>query len=84
MSHFDGIVWFLKGDRCAMWALAVILVLMGGEPSLAAEVIVHDGHSLTLENARYRLHGIDAPELDQVCLDEDGGVWPAVFRPASG
>jgi len=75
MSHFDGIVWFLKGDRGAMWALAVILVLMGVEPSLAEEVIVHDGHSLTLGNARYRLHGIDAPELDQVCLDESGGVW---------
>jgi endonuclease YncB( thermonuclease family) len=58
-----------------MWALAVILVLMGAEPSLAAEVIVHDGHSLTLENARYRLHGIDAPEVDQVCLDENGDVW---------
>jgi endonuclease YncB( thermonuclease family) len=58
-----------------MRALAVILVLMGAEPSLAADVIIHDGDSLTLGNARYRLHGIDAPELDQVCLDENGGVW---------
>ncbi len=58
-----------------MRALAVILVLMGAEPSLAADVIIHDGDSLTLGNARYRLHDIDAPELDQVCLDENGGVW---------
>jgi endonuclease YncB( thermonuclease family) len=46
-----------------MWALAVILVLMAVEPSLAAEVNFHDGDSLTLGNTRYRLHGIDAPEL---------------------
>ena len=58
-----------------MRVLAVILVLMGAEPCLAAEVIIHDGDSLTFGNARYRLHGIDAPELDQVCLDENGGVW---------
>jgi endonuclease YncB( thermonuclease family) len=58
-----------------MRALAVILVLMGAEPCLAAEVVIHDGDSLTLGNARYRLHGIDAPELDQVCLDENGVVW---------
>jgi endonuclease YncB( thermonuclease family) len=59
-----------------MRALAVILVLIGAEPSLAAEVVIHDGASLTLGDARYRLHGIDAPELDQVCLDENGRVWP--------
>jgi endonuclease YncB( thermonuclease family) len=59
-----------------MRALAVILGLMGAAPSLAAEVVIHDGDSLTLGNARYRLHGIDAPELDQVCLDENGRVWP--------
>ena len=58
-----------------MWTLVIILALMRVEPSLSDEVIVHDGHSLTLGNARYRLHGIDAPEIDQVCLDENGGVW---------
>ena len=64
------------GVRCDMRALAVILVLIGAEPSLAAEVVIHDGASLTLGNTRYRLHGIDVPELDQVCLDENGRVWP--------
>jgi len=59
-----------------MRAFAVILVLMGAEPCLAAEVTIHDGNSLTLGNTRYRLHGIDAPELDQVCLDENGRMWP--------
>jgi endonuclease YncB( thermonuclease family) len=59
-----------------MWAVAVIVALMGARPSLAAEVIVHDGDSLTLAGeARYRLLGVDAPELDQVCLDEKGAVW---------
>lgn len=49
---------------------------MGMAPSLAGEGIVHDGASLTLGTSRYRLHGIDAPELDQVCLDDNGGIWP--------
>ena len=63
-----------------MWTLVIILALMRVELSLADEVIVHDGHSLTLGNARYRLHGIDAPEIDQVCLDENGGVWACGVR----
>src|SRR5262249_49072925 len=74
MSHFDGIVWFVKGDRCHVGTCCHI-GSHGSGAVLADEVIVHDGRSLTLGNARYRLHGIDAPELDQVCLEENGGVW---------
>ena len=28
-----------------------------------------------MDGTTYRLNGIDAPEMDQVCLDEKGAVW---------
>ena len=34
-----------------------------------------DADTLTVEGARYRLDGIDAPELDQLCLNADGEVY---------
>jgi endonuclease YncB( thermonuclease family) len=42
---------------------------------LAAEAIITDGDTLLLNGRPYRLDGIDAPETDQVCLDENGSVW---------
>jgi endonuclease YncB( thermonuclease family) len=37
---------------------------------------VADGDSIEVAGARIRLEGIDAPELDQTCLDPDGRSWP--------
>jgi len=37
---------------------------------------VHDGDTLELGPVRVRLHGIDAPELDQTCAMPDGSRWP--------
>jgi endonuclease YncB( thermonuclease family) len=54
-----------------MRALITILVLIVG-PSWAADAIMTDGDTLRLRDTTYRLDGIDAPELDQVCLDEKG------------
>jgi hypothetical protein len=34
-----------------------------------------DADTLTVEGARYRLDGIDAPELDQLCLNADGEAY---------
>lgn len=42
----------------------------------AASPAVHDGDTLALGPVRVRLHGIDAPELDQTCTHLDGRVWP--------
>src|SRR5262249_6921138 len=41
----------------------------------AAECIVIDGDTLTLRGTKFRLHGIDAPEFNQICLDEKGQAW---------
>jgi endonuclease YncB( thermonuclease family)/outer membrane protein OmpA-like peptidoglycan-associated protein len=37
---------------------------------------VIDGDTLQLQGARLRLHGIDAPELGQTCLDGSGASFP--------
>jgi endonuclease YncB( thermonuclease family) len=36
---------------------------------------VKDADTLRLDGKTYRLDGIDAPELDQSCLDEKGATW---------
>jgi endonuclease YncB( thermonuclease family) len=36
---------------------------------------VADGDSVEVSGTRIRLEGIDAPELDQTCLDPDGRSW---------
>ena len=55
--------------------IAVLLLAMAG-PSLAAEIVVTNGDTFQLERTIYRLDGIDAPEIDQTCLDQSGDVWP--------
>jgi endonuclease YncB( thermonuclease family) len=59
-----------------MRALIAALLLAMVDPSLAAEIVVTDGDTLQLDRTTYRLDGIDAPEIDQTCLDEHGEVWP--------
>src|ERR1700730_7865910 len=44
-------------------------------PSWAANVDVIDGDTLKVNGKTFRLDGIDAPEKDQVCLDEKGAAW---------
>jgi endonuclease YncB( thermonuclease family) len=56
---------------------ALILVLMGfaASPVWAAGAIVRDAGTLQLANVTYRLDGIDAPELDQICIDDHADSW---------
>jgi endonuclease YncB( thermonuclease family) len=55
------------------WIAGLVLIL--ASPVWAAECIVSDGDTLTLRGTKYRLDGIDAPEFNQVCLDEKGQEW---------
>jgi endonuclease YncB( thermonuclease family) len=34
-----------------------------------------DGDTIAIGDTRIRLEGIDAPETDQVCLDQNGAKW---------
>src|SRR5215470_10794587 len=44
-------------------------------PTVAADAIVRDGHTIQLGEITYRLDGIDAPELDQTCIDDHADPW---------
>jgi endonuclease YncB( thermonuclease family) len=52
------------------WIAGLVLILTS--PVLAAEPIVSDGDTLTVDGTKFRLDGIDAPEFNQICLDEKG------------
>ena len=46
-------------------------------------VRLSDGDSFSLGRERYRLQGIDAPELHQECKDKSGRNWPCGTRARS-
>src|SRR5260221_14203314 len=54
--------------------IATLLLIVGGS-CWAADAIVKDGDTLILGDTSYKLDGIDAPEPEQVCLDEKGTIW---------
>jgi endonuclease YncB( thermonuclease family) len=68
------LVTLLKRDYMRILVAALLLVTAG--PSLAAEVAVTDGDTFRLERTIYRLEGVDAPEIDQTCIDSRGDIWP--------
>jgi endonuclease YncB( thermonuclease family) len=54
-------------------------------PALAPHVgaaVVADGDSIEISGARIRLQGIDAPELDQTCIDAEGRPWTCGSKAA--
>ncbi len=53
-----------------MFGFVVVLALLVGSPAMAAELVVKDAATLQLGGVTYRLEGIDAPELDQRCINE--------------
>ena len=55
------------------WIAGLVLILTS--PVLAAEPIVSDGDTLTVDGTKFRLDGIDAPEFNQICLDEKDQEW---------
>jgi endonuclease YncB( thermonuclease family) len=57
--------------RCFILILAVFAASQGW----AAGAIVRDGGTVQVGGVTYRLDGIDAPELDQICIDEHADAW---------
>ncbi|MFZ2158658.1 MAG: thermonuclease family protein, partial [Bradyrhizobium sp.] len=55
--------------------LILILAVLSASQSWAAGAVVKDGGTLQLAGVTYRLDGIDAPELDQMCIDEHADTW---------
>src|SRR5262249_60158422 len=58
-----------------MRALIALAVLAVAGPAGGADPVATDGDTLRLNGAIFRLDGIEAPEIDQTCLDESANVW---------
>jgi endonuclease YncB( thermonuclease family) len=58
-----------------MRCLIVLLVLFSTSSGWAADATVRDGDTLSLAGVTYRLDGIDAPEFDQICIDDQAEPW---------
>jgi endonuclease YncB( thermonuclease family) len=55
--------------------LILMLAVLWGSSSWAMDVIVKDGDTIQLAGIVYRLDGIDAPEFDQICIDDHADPW---------
>ena len=62
-----------------MKAFIALLLLLAGSPEMAAaqenivgQASVIDGDTVEIRGVRIRLFGVDAPENQQTCLDDDG------------
>ena len=53
----------------------LLLAVLPASRSFAASAIVRDGGTIQLGGVTYRLDGIDAPEIDQICIDEHADTW---------
>jgi endonuclease YncB( thermonuclease family) len=62
--------------RTWMRFLALIVgIVFSANSSRAADAIVRKGDTIQLGNVAYRLDGIDAPEVDQTCIDDHADPW---------
>jgi endonuclease YncB( thermonuclease family) len=55
--------------------IAILGITLLASPALAAGPIVHDGDTLQLGDITYHLDGVDAPEYDQICIDDHADPW---------
>jgi endonuclease YncB( thermonuclease family) len=56
-------------------SLFVLAIVLSTAPSQAATVVVHDGDTIQLGDVTFHLDGIDAPEFDQICIDDHADPW---------
>jgi endonuclease YncB( thermonuclease family) len=54
---------------------AMLALLLPASSGWAANATVKDGTTLQLAGVAYRLDGVDAPEIDQICLDDHADPW---------
>ena len=53
----------------------LVLTFLVAGPSFAADIVVRDGDTIQLGAVTYKLDGIDAPEFDQMCIDDHADAW---------
>jgi len=55
--------------------LILIIWVWAGKDDLTGQARIVDGDSIEISGTKIRLYGIDAPELDQSCLDRNGATY---------
>jgi endonuclease YncB( thermonuclease family) len=55
--------------------ILMLALFLPANATLAANATVKDGATLQIGGVPYRLDGVDAPELDQQCLDDHADPW---------
>jgi endonuclease YncB( thermonuclease family) len=64
----------LKALPLIRWFILILAIFSAGQ-SFAAGPVVRDGATIDLAGVTYRLNGIDAPALDQICIDDHADPW---------
>jgi endonuclease YncB( thermonuclease family) len=64
-----------KANKQNMRAIIVAVSIVLTTPGWALDLTVKDANSLQLGGIAYRLDGIDAPELDQMCVNDQADQW---------
>ncbi|MFK4509207.1 thermonuclease family protein [Bradyrhizobium daqingense] len=59
----------------SLFASSGFLAGTGPVSALTGAATVRDGNSVQVGDVTYRLDGVDAPELDQVCIDNQADSW---------
>jgi endonuclease YncB( thermonuclease family) len=58
-----------------IWSSFVLAILLLTAPGDAATAIVRNGDTIQLGDIAFRLDGVDAPELDQICINDQADPW---------
>ncbi|SDS37888.1 thermonuclease family protein [Bradyrhizobium canariense] len=61
--------------RALILVLGFLGIAFSANSARAANPVVKDGNTIQLGELTYRLDGIDAPELDQMCIDDHADPW---------
>ena len=65
-----------------MRSAVISLALLAFMPSGRCDAHTVDAHPIKIDGKTLRLDGIDTPETDQTCLNEDGEPYPCGLRAA--
>ena len=58
-----------------LWLIALLPGMAGAQDNIIGQASVIDGDTLEIRGIRLRLFGIDAPESQQSCRDDDGKLY---------
>jgi endonuclease YncB( thermonuclease family) len=65
----------LRDIVLSIWSLLALASFLSTSPAWAAGPVVRDGDTIQLGDITFKLDGVDAPEIDQVCIDDHADPW---------